>query len=272
MDDAVLELGKLAAIPAVGGADEVTGDALQAVDVMTVAVGALLKAIGGILVTAVHATVAVMVDRAVTHVVLVHEVHNIGNRLGVVGGITVNLDVEDVTATSQFVIGSLDLGLVLGRALVIDGHMVAVGVIDLVGHTGNLAEVLAVAAGEFAAETLGGRGKDTIVVLVALAELVNAVAHIGNDLDTQLLCLVTLTVVMSREGNQTLSKANEANAQRTLVDDALHLVVGLEFAGTVPQLRHEQGELLGHRRLLVLETGIELTCGDFQQIVLFYLG
>ena len=167
MDDAVLELGKFAAIPTVGGADEVTSDALQSVDIMTVAVGALLKALGGILVAAVHATVAVVVDRAVTHVVLVHEVHNIGNCLGVVGGITVNLDVEDVATTGQFVIGSLNLGLVLGRALVIDRHVVAVGVIDLVGHTGDLAEVLTVAASEFAAEALGGRGKDAIVVLVA---------------------------------------------------------------------------------------------------------
>ena len=114
VDDAVLELGEFAAVPAVGGADEVTRDALQTVDIMAVAVGALVEIFGSVLVAAVHAAVAVVVDRAVAHVVLVHEIHDIGNRLGVVGGITVNLDIEDVSATSQFVIRSLDLGLVLG--------------------------------------------------------------------------------------------------------------------------------------------------------------
>ena len=145
--------------------------------------------------------------------------------------------------------------------------MVAVGIIDLVGHTGDFAEVLAVTAGELAAEALGRRSKNTVIVLIALAELVNAITHIGNDLDTQLLCLVTLAVVMADKSNQTLGKADEADAQRALIDDTLHLVVGLELAGTVPQLRHEQGELLGHSRLLVLEAGIKLTCGNFQQVV-----
>ena len=61
VDNAVLEFGKFTAVPAIGGADEVAGDALQAVDVVSVALGAFLKAVGGILISTVHATVAVMV-------------------------------------------------------------------------------------------------------------------------------------------------------------------------------------------------------------------
>jgi hypothetical protein len=44
VDDAVVEFCELAGVPAVGGAYEVTGDALQGVDVVTVTVGALGEA------------------------------------------------------------------------------------------------------------------------------------------------------------------------------------------------------------------------------------
>ena len=267
MDDTVLELGELAAVPAVGGADEVACDALQAVDVVAVAAGALVEVIGSVLIAAIHAAVAVVVDRTVAHVVLVHQVHDIGDGFGIVGGVTVNLDIEDMSATGQLMVGSLDLGLVLGRALVIDRHVVAVGIIDFVGHSGDFAEVLAVTTGELARETLGRRCQHTVVVLVALAELVDTVAHIGDNLDTQLLCLVALAVMMAHEGNQALGKADKADAQGALVDDTFHTVVGAEFAGTVPQLRHEQRELLCHGSLLVLEARIKLTGSDFQHIV-----
>ena len=114
MDNAVLELGELAAVPAVGGADQVASDALQAVDVVTVAAGALVKVLGGILVAAIHAAVTVVVHRAIAHVVLVHQINDMGNSLGVMGGIAIDLDIEDVAATGQLVIGSFHLGFVLG--------------------------------------------------------------------------------------------------------------------------------------------------------------
>ena len=145
--------------------------------------------------------------------------------------------------------------------------MVAIGIIDLVGHSGNLAEVLAVATGKLAGQTLGGCCQDAVVVLIALAELVDAVTHVGNNLDTQLLRLVALAMMMPREGNQTLGQADETDAERSLVDDALDLVVGRKLTGTVPQLRHEQGELLGHSGLLVLVAGIKLTGRNFQHVV-----
>ena len=114
MDNAVLEFGEFTAVPAVGGADEVTRDALQAVNVVAVALGALVEVLGSVLVSTIHAAVAIVVNGAVTDVVLVHEVHDIGDGLGVVGGVAVDLDIEDVSATGQLVIRRLDLGLVLG--------------------------------------------------------------------------------------------------------------------------------------------------------------
>ena len=59
--DAVAELGELAAVPAAGRADQVAGDALELVDVLSAAVRALGEALLGILEAAVHAAVAVVV-------------------------------------------------------------------------------------------------------------------------------------------------------------------------------------------------------------------
>ena len=98
MNHTVLEFGEFAAVPSVGGADEVAGDALQAVDVVAVANGALLKTLGSILIAAVHTAVAVVVHRAIAHVVLVHQIHDCRDGLGIVGSVAVNLDVEDVAA------------------------------------------------------------------------------------------------------------------------------------------------------------------------------
>ena len=58
---AVAELGELAAVPAAGRADQVAGNALELVDVLSAAVRALGEALLGILEAAVHAAVAVVV-------------------------------------------------------------------------------------------------------------------------------------------------------------------------------------------------------------------
>ena len=269
MDDAIFEFGQFAAVPAVGGSHEVASDALQAVDVVAMAAGAFLEALGCVLIATVHAAVTVVVDRAVTDVVLVHKVDNIGNGLGIVGRITIDLDIEDVTATSQLMVGRLDFSLVLGRALIVNRHVVAVGIVDLVGHAGDFSEVFAVATGKLAAESLGRSGQHAVVVLVALAKLVDTVAHIGHDADAQLLSLVALAMVVSREGDQAFCQTDEADTQRALVDDALDLVIRAELAGTIPQLRHQQGELLGHGGFLILIAGIELARCDFQHVIEF---
>ena len=112
--DAVFELGELGVVPAVGCSDEVTCDALYVVDVVAVAFGALGEAFLRILISAVHAAVAVVVDGAVADVVFVHEVDDVADGFGVVGGVAVNLDVEDVASARKFMIGCLDLGFVAG--------------------------------------------------------------------------------------------------------------------------------------------------------------
>ena len=59
--DAVTELGELSAVPTAGCTDEVAGDALELVDVLSAAVRTLCEALLGVLEAAVHAAVAVVV-------------------------------------------------------------------------------------------------------------------------------------------------------------------------------------------------------------------
>ena len=59
---AVAELGELAAVPSVGCSHEITCDALKLVNLLASAVWTLLHVLLCILVSAVHAAVAVVVD------------------------------------------------------------------------------------------------------------------------------------------------------------------------------------------------------------------
>ena len=61
MGYSVVELGKLAAVPTVGGSYQVTGDALQLVDVVAAALRTYLEVGISILGAAVETAVAVMV-------------------------------------------------------------------------------------------------------------------------------------------------------------------------------------------------------------------
>ena len=114
MNHTVIQLGKFSRIPAVGSAYEVACDALELVDMRASAFRTYLQRVGGILVTAAHAAVAVVVYRAVAYVVLVYQVNNVSYRLRIVGGIAVNLYIEYVAAAGQFVVWCLYFGLVLG--------------------------------------------------------------------------------------------------------------------------------------------------------------
>ena len=104
-------------------------------------------------------------------------------------------------------------------------------------------------------------------MVVALAEVVDAVAHIGDDAQSQLLCLVALAVMMADECHETFCQPDEADAQRTLIDDALHRVVGAQLVAAYPQALHQQRELLGQRFLLKLEAVVELLRRHLQHVV-----
>ena len=167
MNYAVVELCELAGVPAVGRAYEVARDALYGLELSS-AFGAFRHLHIGVLIAALRAVVAVVVDRSITHVVLIHHVYDLHDALLVVGGVAVDLHIEDMAAARQFMIRSLHLGLVAWRAVIVDGYMVGVRIVVLIGDSRYLAEFSAVALGEASAEAFGRSGDHGIVVSVAL--------------------------------------------------------------------------------------------------------
>ena len=168
MDDAVLEFCQLRTVPSVCRADKIAGDSLEPVDSVAVALRAFFKVLVGILEAAVHAAVPVVVHGAVSHVVFVHEVHYCHDCLRIVGCVSVNFHIEDVAASCQAVVWSLDFSLVLRRAVVIYRDMVGIGVVFLVGDSRNDSEFLPVCLGEPAGEAFCRGGKHTEVMLESL--------------------------------------------------------------------------------------------------------
>ena len=266
MNHAVFQFGELAAVPAVGGTHQVAGDALDGLEARAALRTASLVFLR-VLVATVGTVVAVVVHRSVTDIVLVHHVHDLHYRLLVVGGVTVNLNVENVSAKRQLVIRALDLGLVARRAVIVHGHVVGVGVVILVRHAGNHAECLAVLLGEAARKSLGGRGQYGIVVAVVFRVGVHFLTHVAYDAQAELLSLVALAVMLACQGYQTLGQADESDAERTLVDDTLDAVVGFQALGVVPQHTHQQRELLGEGGLLELEALVKLTRRQVHHLV-----
>lgn len=86
--------------------------------------GALFQVALSVFVSAVHATVAVVINRAIADVVFVHEVNDVGNSLWIVSGIAVDFYVEDVSTACELVVWSFNFCFVARRALVVDGHVV----------------------------------------------------------------------------------------------------------------------------------------------------
>ena len=105
MHYAVVKLCELCFVPSVGSSYEIARDALQTVNVRAAALRTGVHHLLCILVAAVHAAVARMVNAAVANVVLVHHIHDTHNGFGVVCGIAVNLYIEDVSAACEWMVG-----------------------------------------------------------------------------------------------------------------------------------------------------------------------
>lgn len=208
MHHTVIKLGKFAGVPTVGSADEITRDTLYSLKFHS-AFRAYRLILVGILITAFRAMVTVVVDRAVSDVILIHHIDDLHDSLLIMSGITVNLHIEDVSAASEVMIGSLNFGLVARRAMVIHRHMVGVGVIILVGNARYHAEHFPVNFREFSGKTLCRSCKDGIIMSVLVAIAVNLVAEEGDYLQTELLCLVRFTVMLADEGDKTLCQSDE---------------------------------------------------------------
>lgn len=123
MNDSVFQFRQLAGIPAVGGSDQISGDALEGVDVFAVAMRAFGEIVVGILKSAVEAAVAVVVYASVADIVFIHEVHNLHDGLGIMSRVSVNLHVEDMTGILVLVVRALDSGLVLRCTVIVNRNV-----------------------------------------------------------------------------------------------------------------------------------------------------
>ena len=183
------------------------------------------------------------------------------------GGVTVDLHVEDVAGVLVLVVRALDLRLVLRGALVVHGDVAGVRVVVLVRDAREDAEGLLVTLGELAGEAFRRGGEEGEVVLVGLGKAVDLLRHVGDDPQTQLLRLVALAVVLAAQGDQALRKADEADGEGALVDDGLDGVVVVQFLGAQPEAVHQERELLLEGGLLEVEALVQLAGGDFQRPV-----
>ena len=123
MRHAVIKLRKLCVVPSVGSTYQISRDALQPVDIAAAAMWAHCHLSLRILISAIHAAVTVMINRAVADIIFVHHVDNPHYHLWVMSGIAINLDIENMSASGQVMIRRLDLGLMPRWTLVVYRHV-----------------------------------------------------------------------------------------------------------------------------------------------------
>ena len=66
------------------------------------------------------------------------------------GRITVDFDIEYMSASREGVVRSFHLSLVARRTMVVHRHMVGISIVNLIGNSGNFAERLAILGRELA--------------------------------------------------------------------------------------------------------------------------
>ena len=79
MHYAVFQFCQFSRIPSVSSTHEIASDALQFVDICATTFWTNLQTISCIFVTAIEATVAIVVHRAITDVVFIHQVNDLHN-------------------------------------------------------------------------------------------------------------------------------------------------------------------------------------------------
>ena len=75
MNDSVIQFREFGIVPTIGSTYQITGDALQLIDVLASALRTSFQVRSRVLIAAFEATIAVMVYRTVSDVVLIHHVH-----------------------------------------------------------------------------------------------------------------------------------------------------------------------------------------------------
>ena len=112
--------------------------------------------------------------------------------------------------------------------------MVGVGIIDLVCYAGQYSESLAVFGSKLARQSLGGSRQNGIVMLIFLAEIIDAAAHVSHDFKTEFLRILILAVMFAGESHKTFRQTDKADTESTLIDYRFYGVVRSEFFSAGP--------------------------------------
>lgn len=226
MNHTVFQFGELTGVPPVGGTHKIAGDALDCLELRAASRTCRLLLVG-ILIAAVRTVVAVMVYRAVTYIILVHEIHYLHYRLLIVRGVAVNLYIEDMSASCLFMVRAFYTGLVPRRTSVSHGDVIGISIIILVGDTFDYAESLAVAFRESSGKAFRRSCQHGIVMAIALGILIGLLSHMLHNIETEALRLLALSVMLSGKRYQTFGQSYEADAEGALVDYAFYRVVAV---------------------------------------------
>ena len=81
-----------------------------------------------------------MIYATITDVVLIHKVYNLHDCFFIMGRVTINLDVKNMSAASELMIGSFNFRLMARRAVIVDRDMVGISVIILICYPFYYAE------------------------------------------------------------------------------------------------------------------------------------
>ena len=247
MLDAVVLLGALCVVEVVERADQVSGDAADALDrlvggFVAVAVRALVADDAGV--AADRVAVDRVVDRAVADAGLLHAADELLKGLDILAGVAVQLDIGDVAAVGQRVVRRFQPDLLKGVDVEVDRDVERIGIILAVGDAGDGAEAFAVDLDKPSGQPLGGGGDEREIEVALFALGVHPGAHVADDLQAEVLGILALAVVLADQGDQRFRQTDEADGQGAVFENLADLILRPQLVRVDPHaLPHQEGEV-----------------------------
>ena len=185
-----------------------------------------------------------MFDGAVADACLFHTANQLHEGFGVLAGVAVQLDIGDVPAVGQRVVGSFQANLLEGVDVVVDRNVEGVGVVVAVGDARDDTEALAVNLDKSAGQPFCRGGNQRKVELHLFAGSIHPRPHMTDDLQSQVLRIFALSVVLTNQSDQRFCQPDEADGQRTVAQHLPDLVLRSKgFAVQPDTLSHQEGEV-----------------------------
>ena len=237
MLDAVVLLGALCVVEVVERAHQVSGDAADALDrlvggFVAVAVRALVADDAGV--AADRVAVDRMVDRTVADAGLLHAADELLKGLDILAGVAVQLDIGDVAAVGQRVVGRFQPDFFESVDVEVDRDVERIGIILAV----------AVDLDKPSGQPLGGGGDEREVEVALFALGVHPGAHVADDLQAEILGILALAVVLADQGDQRFRQADEADGQGAVFENLADLILRPQLVRVDPHaLPHQEGEV-----------------------------